>query len=162
MSQKPHKPSHLTREHQRRARAAVKAESLSRSGRLGALATLRKHSPDALFNGARRWRLEHPSRWELLMIGILSRMQIGYERECRIGQSLYTVDFYFPQMNRAIEVNGTIHLHNKPNAENRARSFRRKMRLLQQQSIPVMVITCDDLSESRIAQTIEQVRNFLV
>src|SRR5882672_5826136 len=88
------RPAHFTPEFQRWARSHVSSEACRRNGAKGFKATVEKHGPAPAFNGARQYRIENPSNNEVLMIGVLSRLGIAYEREHQLGDSLYTVDFY--------------------------------------------------------------------
>jgi hypothetical protein len=102
-------PPHFTPEFQRWARSQVSSESCAKNGAKGFKATVQKHGHEPAFQGVRRWRLNKPSSNELRMIGILARLGIAYEREYRLGTSLYTLDFYLPATGQAIEVNSRIH-----------------------------------------------------
>jgi hypothetical protein len=109
-ARKPRKaPPHFTPEFQRWARSHVSSKACSINGSKGFSATVKKYGPDVAFNGARQWRLDHPSSNELLMIGILSALKIAFEREWRIADTLYAVDFYLPETRQAIDVHSRIH-----------------------------------------------------
>src|SRR5438094_440530 len=81
---------------QRHARRYLTSEQAAANGRRGAQATISRYGPAFLFEKCRQYRLANPSRLELQMIGILSRMGINCSREHRIGASLFTLDFYLP------------------------------------------------------------------
>ena len=89
-------PPHFTPEFQRWARGHVSSESCAKNGARGFSATLAKHGPGVAFGGARKWRLSHPSSNELVMIGILSRLGIRYEREYRVGDTSTRLTFISP------------------------------------------------------------------
>jgi very-short-patch-repair endonuclease len=138
-------PAHFTPEHQRKARAAVSSESCARNGRLGALATIRKHGFECFFKGWRAWKLQHPSRPELLIIGILSTLKINSEREWQIPGSFLTLDFYLSEFHKAIEVHGRIHstLKKQQREENDAR----KRELLKQLGIECLWVEESELRD---------------
>lgn len=148
----------LTREHQRQARAKVKPESLSRSGKKGAQATLARHGMDRLFKAWRRWKLANPSREELIVIGILRRLGLACEREMRLGETLFTVDFFLPGQGRAIEVNGGVHDERMPGWQERAEQQERKAALLAELGIPLLVIHHSEMDD--VAALIERIRAF--
>jgi len=64
---------------------------------------------DALFKRWQAWKLANPSRPERLMIDLLTGLKIEFEREKRIGDSLYSMDFYLTDTRQPIEVNSQIH-----------------------------------------------------
>jgi hypothetical protein len=74
-------PKHLTSEHQRRARSKDSSSSCARNGSLGAKATIAKHGFGKFFESWRKWKLAHPSQPEIVIIGILNRLNVVYERE---------------------------------------------------------------------------------
>lgn len=100
---------HFTPEFQRAARAKVKHESLVASGRRGAQATIAKYGYEVMFQKCRRYRLNNPSRPERQMMQLLADLGIEFEREWRIGDSHYTVDFKFCNQPKIIEVHGAVH-----------------------------------------------------
>jgi hypothetical protein len=136
-------PAHFTPEFQRWARSHVRRESCAINGAKGFSATLAKHGPDVAFNGARQWRLENPSGNERLMIGILSRLGVAYEREYRLGDSHYTIDFYLPETCQAIEVDSRIHEQFDP--EKRRRQAACKRRLLRDRAIGCLTVRDKEL-----------------
>jgi very-short-patch-repair endonuclease len=152
-------PAHFTPEFQRRARSHVSSESCRINGAKGFKATLQKHGPDVVFNGARQWRLNHPSSNELRMIGILSRLGIRYEREYRLGSTHYTVDFYLPGANQAIEVNSRI--HEQFDAEKRQWRAARKRKLRAERGIKCLTIRDKELAEDAgaVIRTIQRFVN---
>jgi len=102
-------PKHFTREYQQHACSRVSSESCSRNGAKGAKVTIERYGVDALFKRWQAWKLANPSRPERLMIDLLTRLKIEFEREKRIGVSLYSMDFYLTDTRQAIEVNSQIH-----------------------------------------------------
>jgi len=151
-------PPHFTREFQRWARSHVSSESCAKNGARGFVATLAKHGPDVAFSGARKWRLSHPSSNELLMIGILSRLGIRYEREHRVGDTLYTVDFYLTDTNQAIEVDSRI--HEQFDIEKRRQRKTRKRKLLADHHIPCLSVLDTELTRD-VDVVIRKVRRFV-
>jgi very-short-patch-repair endonuclease len=155
---KAKRPAHFTREHQRMARRKVSSESCARNGAKGAKVTMAKYGEEFLFKKWQKWKLENPSRPELLMIGILSRLGIRYERERQIGESLYSMDFYLPDTNQSIEVNSRIHTQFE--AEKRKRRSARKRALLEQLEINCLVVWDTELTADTPA-VISKVQSFL-
>ena len=102
-------PKHFTREYQLHARSKVSSESCSRNGAKGAKVTIERYVVDALFKRWQAWKLANPSRPERLMIDLLTGLKIEFEREKRIGDSLYSMDFYLTDTRQPIEVNSQIH-----------------------------------------------------
>jgi very-short-patch-repair endonuclease len=151
-------PPHFTRAFQQWARSHVRRESCAINGAKGFSATLAKHGPDVAFNGARQWRLDHPSSNELRMIGILSRLGIAYEREYRLGKTQYTVDFYLPSTNQAVEVDSRI--HEQFDAEKRRRRSACKRKLLREGGIKCLTIWDEELVRDADG-VIQKVRRFV-
>jgi very-short-patch-repair endonuclease len=151
-------PAHFTPEFQRWARSHVSSASCAKNGAKGFSATLAKHGPDPAFNGARQWRLNHPSSNELLMMGILARLGVTYEREYRLGNSLYTIDFFLHATGQAIEVNSRI--HTQLNVEKRKRQAAQKRKLMRDLRIPCLVIWDTELTRDADA-VIRKVRRFV-
>ncbi len=155
-------PAHFTPEFQRWARSHVSSESCARNGAKGFKATLEKHGPSVAFNGARQWRLDHPSSNELRLIGILSRLGVRYEREYRLSNSHYTVDFFLPETNQAIEVSSRI--HQQFDVEKRRRWAARKQELLAERGIECLTVWDHELAKDagavirRIQRFIERAR----
>jgi len=102
-------PKHLTNEHQRRARSKVSSSSCARNGSLGAKATISKHGFGKFFAAWRKWKLAHPSKPELAIIGILDSLNVTCEREWQLQPSFLTLDFYLPEIRAGIEFHGRIH-----------------------------------------------------
>ncbi len=102
-------PTHFTRDHQRYARSKVSSDACARNGRLGAQATIAKYGQRFLFERWRAWKLENPSKPEMILIGILSTLRIRFLREWQIGETFFTVDFYLPTLNKGIEFHGRVH-----------------------------------------------------
>lgn len=151
-------PAHFTSEFQRWARGHVSSKSCAINGAKGFKATAQKHGPDVAFHGARQWRLDHPSSNELCMIGILSRLRIEYEREHRLGKTQYTVDFYLPSTNQAIEVDSRI--HEQFDAEKRRQRKARKQKLLADLHIPCLFIWDAELTRD-VDAVIRKVKSFV-
>jgi hypothetical protein len=151
-------PAHFTPEFQRWARKHVSSESCAKNGAKGFSATLAKHGPDVAFHGARQWRLGHPSNNELLMMGILSRLGIAYEREYRLGTSLFTIDFYLPAIARGIEVNSRI--HTELDVEKRKRQAASKRKLMSDLRIPCLFVWDTELTGD-VEAVIRKVRRFV-
>src|SRR5687767_5408292 len=80
----------FTRAYQRAARRKVSSESCRRNGKKGAERTIELHGYKALFEGCRRSRLANPSSNELVMMGLLKTLRLRYEREYRLGETLFT------------------------------------------------------------------------
>lgn len=155
---KRHRPAHFTTEFQKWARSHVSSESCKRNGAKGFKSTLEKHGPEPAFNGARQYRLEKPSSNEVLMIGVLSRLGIAYEREYRLGDSLYTVDFYLTDTNQAIEVNSRI--HTQLDIEKRERQAARKRELLRDLQIPCLFVWDTEMADD-VEGVIRKVKSFI-
>jgi len=151
-------PAHFTPKFQRWARSHVSSESCAQNGAKGFKATLAKHGPDPAFNGVRQYRLENPSSNEVLMIGLLSRLGIAYEREYRLGTSLYTVDFYLPATSQAIEVNSRI--HTKLEVEKRERRTAIKRKLLADLRIPCLFVWDTELARD-VDAVVRKVQRFV-
>jgi hypothetical protein len=149
--------THLTRSHQRYARSHVRRESLVAAGKRGAAVTRAKYGDDFLLQRLRVYRIEHPSFPELVMIGILTRLGAEYEREWRIGDSLYCADFYLPALRKAIDVHGAI--HRRLEREARLIHDERKARLCAAASVDLLIIEESDFDQGEAL--IERVRNFL-
>jgi very-short-patch-repair endonuclease len=148
---------HFTREHQRRARRAVSSESCARNGSKGAKVTLARYGADSLFNHWRRWKLNHSSLNELVMIGILARLGIVADREWRLGETLLSVDFYLPQFDCAIEIHGSI--HHKFEEEKRRRRDQRKRQWLADAGINCLWINYLEFCD--VAALIRRVERFV-
>jgi very-short-patch-repair endonuclease len=151
-------PAHFTPEFQRRARAHVSSESCAKNGAKGFSATVKKYGPDVAFNNARQWRLDHPSSNELLMIGILSALKITFEREWRIADTLYAVDFYLSETRQVIEVHSRI--HEKFDAEKRRRQDACKRELLKKSGIECLTVWDRELVRDAYG-VIQKVRRFV-
>ena len=132
---------------QRRARSRLTSEQAATNGKKGALRTIELHGYESLFEGARRKRLASPSPTELVMIGLLKTLKLGYEREYKLGQTLYTLDFYLPKYRLGIEVNGAIHDEGKPGYEKRVQNALRKLALCRAMQIDVITIHHTELGD---------------
>jgi very-short-patch-repair endonuclease len=152
-------PKHFTREHQQYARSKVSSESCSINGAKGARATIERHGVDALFKRWQAWKLANPSRPEQLMIDILTRLKIKFEREKRIGDSLYSMDFYLTDTRQAIEVDSPV--HTRLNAEKRKRQAATKRELLEQHRIPCLIIWDAELFRDDSSPVIRKIEDFI-
>jgi very-short-patch-repair endonuclease len=92
------------------------------------------------------------------MIGILSRIGIRYEREYRVGNTHYTVDFYLTDTNQAIEVDSRI--HKQFEAEKRRQRKARKRKLLADLNIPCLSVWDTELTRG-VDAVIRKVRRFV-
>jgi hypothetical protein len=153
-------PKHFTREHQRYARSKVSSESCSINGAKGARVTIERYGVDALFKRWQAWKLANPSRPERLMIDLLTRLEIEFEREKRIGDSLYSMDFYLTETHQAIEVNSQ--LHTRLNAEKRKRQAATKRELLNRHLIPCLFVWDVDLFQEDLSPVIRKIEGFIV
>jgi very-short-patch-repair endonuclease len=144
---------------QRAARRHLTSEQAAANGRRGAQATIALYGELFFFEKWRNWKLDHPSRLEVLMIDILSRLKINYEREHRLADSLLTLDFFIPDLNCAIEINGSIHDPGKPGYAQRLRNEQRKAALCGELGIPVLRLHHTDFQQ--LAQVIERVQQFI-
>jgi very-short-patch-repair endonuclease len=152
-------PKHFTREHQQYARSRVSSESCSINGAKGARVTIERHGVDALFMRWQAWKLANPSRPEWLMIDLLTGLKIEFEREKRIGDSLYSMDFYLTDTLQAIEVNSQI--HTRLNAEKRKRQAATKCELLKQHSIPCLFVWDVELFQEDLSSVIRKIEDFI-
>jgi len=150
-------PKHLTREHQQKARQRVSRESCARNGRLGAKATIAKHGYGKFFAAWRKWKLEHPSQPELVLIGILNRLNVAYEREWRLQPSFLTLDFYLPEISVGIEFHGRIHGQLKQ--EQREQNDAKKRDLLASAGIQCLWIEHAEMND--VAALIEKIQAFV-
>lgn len=152
-------PKHFTPEHQRHARSKVSSESCSRNGAKGARATIQRHGLDTFFRRWQAWKLAHPSRPEQMMIEILNQLKITFEREKRLGDSLYTVDFYLTATGQAIEVNSRI--HTQLDVEKRERQAATKRRLLSELHIPCLLVWDTELFQNDPSPVIIKITEFI-
>jgi very-short-patch-repair endonuclease len=150
-------PKHLTRDHQRRARSKVSSISCARNGSLGAKATIAKHGFGKFFESWRKWKLEHPSQPELVLIGILNRLNVAYEREWQLQPSFLTLDFYLPATHVGIEFHGRIHGQLKQ--EQREANDAKKRVLLANAGIETFWIDHTEMDD--VAALIEKIRAFV-
>ena len=144
---------------QRHARRYLTSEQAAANGRRGAQATISRYGPAFLFEKCRQYRLANPSRLELQMIGILSRMGINCSREYRIGESLFTLDFYLPDYGCGLEINGSIHDPGKPDYHLRLINEAQKRSLCAELDIPVLHLHHSEFGELR--QVVAQVQQFI-
>lgn len=151
-------PAHFTPAFQRWARSHVSSESCAKNGAKGYIATAKKHGPDFAFKAARQWRLDHPSGNEVLMIGVLSRLKIEYEREHPLSETQYMVDFYLPATNQVIEVHSRI--HEQFDVEKRRRRDACKRKLLRDLQIPCLFVWDTELTRD-VEVVIRKVKRFV-
>lgn len=144
---------------QRHARRHLSSAQAAANGRAGARVTLARFGAAFLFDQCRRWRLDHPSRLEQLMIGILSRLGVGYEREYRVADSLLTLDFYLTDLQCAIEVDGSIHDPGKPSYHQRLINDERKRALCAELGLPVLRLHHSAFED--LAHVIQRVQQFI-
>lgn len=131
----------FTRDSQKAARRKVSSEALARNGAKGAAVTIARHGMGKLRERSRQYRLKHPSKLELLVIGILARLKLEYEREFIVcDERGFTVDFYLPNEALAIEVHGAIHDEGKPGYEKRVQNDQAKRSLLRTQKRRLLVL----------------------
>jgi len=142
-------------EHQRRAgRRSAAVNDMAALGHRGAMAYIRKYGYVSLFRKAREWRLEHPSRHERRVMGILDGLGVRYEREVQVlgEDELVSVDFYLPGRGQVIEVNGRVHydpLFDHPNYPGtRARKEAERLRKLERE-FEVLVLDYREMGEAR-------------
>ena len=148
-------PKHLTREHQRMARSKVSSASCARNGSKGARATIKKYGFEKFFVAWRKWKIEHPSGPELVIIGILNDLAVTFEREWQLHPSFLTLDFYFPGLLRGIEFHGRIHGQLKQ--QQRESNDAKKRELLEQSGIECLWIEHTEMDDpAALAEKIEQ------
>jgi very-short-patch-repair endonuclease len=92
------------------------------------------------------------------MIGILSALKIAFEREWRIADTLYAVDFYLPETRQAIEVHSRI--HEQFDAEKRRRQDACKRKLLKKSGIECLTVWDRELVRDADG-VIQKVRRFV-
>jgi hypothetical protein len=147
----------FTPEYQRAIRKKVSSTSCARNGSLGAKATIAKYGYESLFQKWHRWKLNNPSQNELLIVGILAQLKIGNERDWRIGSTFFTVDFYLPGFNKAIEVNGKV--HKIFDVEQRLIREAKKLALLTDLGIDLLAIDYTELRD--VPAVIEKIKQFV-
>jgi hypothetical protein len=150
-------PKHLTSEHQRRARSKVSSSSCARNGSLGAKATIAKHGFGKFFESWRKWKLAHPSQPELVIIGILNRLNVVYEREWQLQPSFLTLDFYLPAIHVGIEFHGRIRGQLKQ--EQREANDAKKRELLATAGIETLWIDHTEMGDTEALA--EKIREFV-
>jgi hypothetical protein len=150
-------PKHLTSEHQRMARSKVSSASCARNGAKGARATIAKHGFEKFFASWRKWKLEHPSQPEQVIIGILARLNVTYEREWRLEPSFLTLDFYLPTLRKGIEFHGRIHGQLKQ--EQREQNDAKKRELLADACIETLWIEHTEMDD--VAALTDKIRAFV-
>lgn len=100
-------------DHQSKARSAHSSEDLSRWGARGYQRAIERHPnlKSKLFHASRAWRLEHPSKPEAMVWGIVQDLGLSHlEREhLPEPDHFYTVDLGSAATREAIFVDGAIH-----------------------------------------------------
>jgi very-short-patch-repair endonuclease len=147
---------HFTREFQQAARRKVSSESCAANGRKGYRATMLRHGQEPAFKAARQHRLATPSQPELTMIGILSTLGLECEREFRLGDSFYTVDFKLTHSNKVIEVHGKV--HRTLDVEKRAHIDAKKRELMMQAGLEWIYVT--DIELLDVAAVSARIANY--
>lgn len=110
--------AHLTPEHQRKARANVKRESLVRAGRNGYQACVAKYGADFAAERVAAWRAANPSALEQIVAGWLDDLGQAYEREAQACPGVYP-DFTLPGL-RVVHADGAgWHSNGGPHGEDR-------------------------------------------
>jgi hypothetical protein len=139
-------------EHQRAAgKASAAVNDMAALGHRGAVAYARKYGYARLFHLCRRYRLDHPSEPERVVMAILDGLGVVYEREALpLGEDAFiAVDFALSGQ-RAIEVNGKVHydpLFDHPGYPGtRAENERRRLEKLQKAGWAVLVLDWRDLA----------------
>ena len=135
----------FTGDSQRAARRAVSPESCRRNGAKGAAATRDKYGERFLFEKWRKWKIDHPSQGELLLIGIFGRLGIAVEREWEIGDSCLSIDFKIADLPAAVEFHGRI--HEVFEQEKREARDARKRELLASLGVECLWLTPEDLKD---------------
>jgi len=102
--------------HQRAAgKRSAAVNDMAALGHRGAVAYARKYGYGKLFHLCRRYRLEHPSEPERVVMAILDGLGLqegqDYEREAMpLGEDAFiAVDFALTGQRKVIEVNGKVH-----------------------------------------------------
>jgi hypothetical protein len=133
-------------EHQRAAgKASAAVNDMAALGHRGAVAYARKYGYARLFHLCRRYRLDHPSEPERVVMAILDGLGVVYEREALpLGEDAFiAVDFALSGQ-RAIEVNGKVHydpLFDHPGYPGtRAENERRRLEKLQRAGWQVLTL----------------------
>jgi hypothetical protein len=139
-------------------REGEKSEHYQAWGRKGWDKTLTEHGPDVAYEGARQYRLKHPSKPEQAMMKILDQMKIEYEREMRVFSlegraTLYSMDFYLKRTHQAIEVDSGVH---DIDPKRSARQWAEKQRLLEGVQIPVLVVHTRDIKSGLAASMVDK------
>jgi very-short-patch-repair endonuclease len=153
-------------EHQSRAgKASAAVNDMAALGHRGAVAYVRKYGYGRLFHLCRRYRLDHPSEPERVVMAILDSLGVVYEREAMpLGEDAFIcVDFALSGQ-RAIEVNGKVHydpLFDHPSYPGtRAENERRRLEKLQKAGWAVLVLDYRHLAGN--GETVrQQIVNFV-
>jgi very-short-patch-repair endonuclease len=148
----------FTASSQRHARKHLSPEKAAANGRKGAHRTIELHGYKALFEGCRRSRLAHPTKTELVMMGLLKTLGLRYEREYQLGETLYTLDFYLADYKLGIEVDGSIHDKGKPDQAKRIQHAERKEALCRCMGIALIRIHHSELAGDDLAGVIARIQ----
>jgi very-short-patch-repair endonuclease len=147
----------FTPAYQRATRAQVSSAACRRNGAKGAARTVELHGHQKLFDGSRRKRLEKPSPLELTMIGLLTRLGMEFEREYRLPDTLYTLDFFLTNFQTGIEVDGPLHDPGKPGADKRKVCEARKAEICERLNIRLIRIHHTELSGADLGGVITKI-----
>jgi len=137
--------------HQRAAgKRSAAVNDMAALGHRGAVAYARKYGYGKLFHLCRRYRLEHPSEPERVVMSVLDGLGLqegqDYEREAQVlGESCFiAVDFALAGQRKVIEVNGKPHydpLFDHPSYPGtRAENERRRLEKLQKAGWQVLTL----------------------
>jgi len=148
----------FTSSYQREARSRVSSAACRRNGAKGAARTIELHGHVRLFEGSRQKRLENPSPLELIMIGLLNRLGLAYEREYQLPDTLYTIDFHLTGHNTGIEVDGPLHDPGKPGADERKICEERKAEICRNLNIRLFRIHHTELSGADLGGVITKIK----
>jgi len=138
-------------EHQSAAgKRSAAVNDMAALGHRGAVAYARKYGYARLFHLCRRYRLDHPSEPERVVMAILAGLGLqegqDYEREAQVlGESCFiAVDFALAGQRKVIEVNGKPHydpLFDHPSYPGtRAENERRRLEKLQKAGWQVLTL----------------------
>ena len=143
--------------HQRAAgKRSAAVNDMAALGHRGAVAFARKYGYARLFHLCRRYRLDHPSEPERVVMAILAGLGLqegqDYEREALpLGEDAFiAVDFALTGQRKVIEVNGKVHYDpafDHPSAPGtRAANEARRLEKLQKAGWAVLVLDWRDLA----------------
>ena len=152
---KSHSRDHMSALGRKRAAGA----DMAQVGSLGWAALVQAKGLEGAHQALAQWHVDHPSQFELAVAETLDRLGIQYEREHRlvIDDIPMRFDFWLPDYQVAIEVQGQIHHPDHEwNDEERQARFQHRMQVLRQ-SFRVLEIGYDqvDQAESMIIEFLE-------